>query len=74
MSLYEPPMRVRIRDRNPDTPMGMWGQAGEVISVNYLSIPSGEITDPHEQVYTVLFDGDSKPIKVFESWLEQDFG
>ena len=73
MPLYEPPMRVRVR-HHPDSPMGMWGQAGEIVSVNYLSIPSGEITDPPEQVYTVLFDGETKPMKVFESWLEQDFG
>ena len=74
MALYEPPMRVRIRDRNPDTPMGMWGQAGEVVSVNYLSVPLGESTDSAQQVYTVLFDGESKPMKVFESWLELDMG
>lgn len=73
MALFEPPMRVRVR-YHPDCPMGMWGKAGEVISVIYLSIPSGEITDPPEQVYTVLFDGESKPMKVFESWLQQDFG
>jgi len=58
MALYEPLMRVRIR-YHPDSPMGMWGQAGEIVGVNYLSIPSGEITDPLEQVYTVLFDGRS---------------
>ena len=74
MPLYEPAMRVRIRDRNPDTPMGMWGQAGEVVSVNYLSLPSGEPNASAQQVYTVLFDGEIKPMKVFESWLEQDFG
>ena len=73
MSLFEPPMRVRVR-HHLNTPMGMWGKAGEIISVDYLSIPSGEITDPPEQVYTVLFDGESKPMKVFESWLGQDFG
>lgn len=73
MPLYEPPMRVRIRN-HPDAPMGMWGQAGEVVGVNYLSIPHGESTADAQQVYTVLFDGETKPIKVFEYWLEQDFG
>ena len=58
MSLFGPPMRARSRHHS-DSPMGMWGQAGEVISVDYVSIPSGEITDPPKQVYTVLFDGET---------------
>ncbi|MDA0989034.1 MAG: hypothetical protein O2783_07965 [Chloroflexi bacterium] len=74
MPLYEIAMHVRIKNQHPDTPMGMWGQAGEVVGVNFMSIPHGESTADAQQVYTVLFDGESKPIKVFESWLEQDFG
>jgi hypothetical protein len=66
-------MRIRIRN-HPDAPMGMWGRAGEVVGVNYMSIPHGESTADAQQVYTVLFDGDPKLIKVFEYWLEQDFG
>ena len=74
MPLYELSMRVRIRNRHPDSPMGMWGQAGEVVGVNYLSIPQGESTSDAQQVYSVLFDGETRPMKVFEAWLEQDFG
>ncbi len=73
MPLYEPPMRVCIRN-HPDAPMGMWGQAGEVVDVNYMSIPHGKSTADAQQVYTVLFDGETKPMKVFEYWLDQDFG
>jgi hypothetical protein len=54
--------------------MGMWGRAGEVVGVNYMSIPHGESAADAQQVYTVLFDGDPKLIKVFEYWLGQDFG
>ena len=73
MPLYEPPMRIRIRIRNhPDAPMGMWGQSGEIVGVIYLSIPHSESTADAQQVYTVLSDCESNPIKVFEYWLEQD--
>jgi hypothetical protein len=74
MPLFEIGMRVRIRDQSPDTPMGMWGDAGEVVGVNFVSVLHGESIDNAQQVYTVQFDGESKPMKVFETWLQQDFG
>ena len=67
-------MRVRIRDKHPDSPMGMWGQAGEVVGVDYVSIPRGKSTSDAQQVYSVLFDSETRPMKVFEACLEQDFG
>ena len=71
MSQYEAPMRVRIRDRHQHTPMGLWGKEGEIIAVEGLTVQGGEYTDGSQQVYSVLFDGDSAPMKVFEEWLEQ---
>jgi len=71
MSLYEPPMRVRVRDRHQHTPMGLWGKEGAIIAVEGPAVQGGEHTDGSQQVYSVLFDGDSAPMKVFEDWLEQ---
>ncbi len=70
MPLFEASMRVRIKDRHQDTPMGLWGKEGEVVGVNTPPPPGGEFNFAHEQVYSVLLDGESAPMKTFEAWLE----
>lgn len=70
MSLYEVSMRVRIRDRHQDTPKGLWGKEGEIFGVDNPLAMSGEYIHPPPQVYSVLFDGDTAPMNIFEAWLE----
>ncbi len=70
MTLYETAMRIRIRDKNQDTPMGLWGIEGEIVGVENPPSPGGEYTHTSQQVYSVLFDGEKAPMKVFEAWIE----
>ena len=68
--LYEPAMRVRVRDRNQETPMGLWGQEGEIVGVENPPATDGEYTHTPQQMYSVLIDGEKAPMKVFEAWIE----
>ena len=44
MTLYEIAMRVRIRDKNQDTPIELWGMEGNVVVVEAPPQPGGEYT------------------------------
>ena len=69
MTRYQIASRVRIRDHNQETPLGMWGKSGLVVGIDALARTGGYSNHRPLQAYAVMFDGDSAPLDIYERWL-----
>lgn len=69
ITTYHIASRVRIRDRDQETPLGMWGKSGLVVGIDALARSGGNFNHRPLQAYAVIFDGDSAPMDIYERWL-----